>query len=316
MPRIVFDTDLGIDDALALLYLLNSPEARIEAITTVHGNVPVETATANVFEVLDIAGVTERPPIARGSRTALTGAGPNAIDVHGNDGLGGWTQHGRVPLGDLLEISADELIVQLARKHPGELTLLLIGPATNAALAWRRDPEGFRQLKDIVAMSGAILEPGNTTAAAEFNAYADPEALAEVIASGVALTLVPLDVTRKAVLTREVVDRHLQGRTDRRAEFLRCITAQGFAFYRKHLAWEGMYLHDPLAAGVVLDPAVVETQRMELTIETQGEWTRGMTLAERRPWRKGNENATVSLQVRAELFVERFCQRVLRQKPI
>jgi inosine-uridine nucleoside N-ribohydrolase len=213
-------------------------------------------------------------------------------------------------MGQLLDSTAADLILDVARRNPGEVTLLLIGPATNAALAFHQDPEGFRKLKDIVAMSGAILEHGNTTAVAEFNAYADPEALDFIIGSGVPITLVPLDVTRQVALTRDKLEEQLRGRTDTRAEFLRCITEQGFSFYRGHLDWEGMYLHDPLAAAVALNRRLVDIRRMRVGVETRGEWTRGMTVAERRPWMKGGENVDVCLSVQSEAFLDDFCRRV------
>jgi purine nucleosidase len=312
MRRIIFDTDLGIDDALALLYLLASPEADIQAITTVHGNVPVEVATANVFEVLSVAEVATVPQIARGSAAPLKGSGVNATEVHGQDGLGGWTANGRIAAGNLSERPASDLILDIARMHPGEVTLLLIGPATNAALAFDRDPESFRMLNQIVAMGGAICEPGNTTATAEFNVYADPEAAQSVIASGVPLLLVPLDATHKVCLTRGLLKQRMAGQNNRRAQFLRCIAEQGFSFFEKATGWDGMYLHDPLAAAVALDRSLVETRRMKLDIETTGELTRGMTVAERRTWKKGGENAEICVNVDSARFLELFVDRVLR----
>ncbi len=308
----IIDTDLGIDDALALLYLLGSAEAQIEAITTVHGNVAVDVATANVLEVLSIAGVEMPPEIARESAGPLSLQCVNATHVHGEDGLGGWTKRGRVAPGTLSEHSASELMVQLARRYPGEITLLLIGPATNAALALRADATSFRALKRIVMMGGAVFEPGNVTETAEFNVYADPEAARDVIGCGVPLTMVGLDVTRRVSLTRELLEAQLGDRGDVRAEFLRCIARQGFSFYKNSIGWEGFYLHDPLAAAVALDTSVVQTRRMKLDIEITGELTRGMVVAERRPWMKGGENADVCVEVDANRFLELFVERVLR----
>ncbi len=311
MQRIIVDTDLGIDDALALLYLLASPEARIEAITTVHGNVPVDIATRNVFEVLTVAGVSAPPDIARGSAIPLASPGVHATEVHGNDGLGGWTSTGKAPLGQLHQQPANELICDRARQYPGEITLLLIGPATNAALAFQKDPEGFRLLKNIVLMGGTVTEPGNITAMAEFNVYADPEAACEVIRSAVPLVMVGLDVTRKVSLTRQVLREQLGLRNDRKAQFLRCITEQGFSFYKNISGWDGFFLHDPLAAAVALDNTLVQTRRMKLDIETTGEFTRGMVVAERRPWITGGKNTDVCVSVDGNRFMAQFRDRVL-----
>ncbi|MBV9764963.1 MAG: nucleoside hydrolase, partial [Acidobacteriaceae bacterium] len=247
-----------------------------------------------------------------GSAEPLSGSRVHATHVHGEDGLGGWTARGRVALGRLSEHSASELIVRLARQSPGEITLLLIGPATNAALALRDDPAGFRALARIVMMGGAVFEPGNVTSTAEFNVYADPEAAKEVISSGVTLTMVGLDVTRRVSLTREVLEGELGGRRDARAEFLRCVARQGFSFYKNISGWEGFYLHDPLAAAVALDRSLVQCRRMKVDIETTGELTRGMTVAERRPWIQGGENAEVCVEVDAAKFLGLFTEPVLR----
>ncbi len=309
--RLIFDTDMGIDDALALLYLLASPEANIDAITTVHGNVPVEQATRNVFEVLAVSG-GRAPVIAQGNSSPLRGPYVHAADVHGPDGLGGWTVTRPAASGHVSAQSAVQLILHLARQHPGEMRLLLLGPATNAALAFQKDPESFRQLREIVMMAGAISVPGNTTAVAEFNIYADPEAARTVLRSGVPVTMVGLDVTRQVALTREILDAALVGRHDTCAEFLRCLLTQGFSFYKQNAGWEGMYLHDPLAAAVLLDSSLVGTRRMQVDIETTGELTRGMLVADRRPWKTGIENANVCESVDSAHFLALFCARVLQ----
>lgn len=311
MQRIVLDTDMGIDDALALLYLLGSADARIEAITTVHGNVPVDVATANVFEVLAIAGIEDPPLVARGAAGPISAAGVDATHVHGADGLGGWTKKGRVGAGTVSGEPAHEIICRVARQWPGEVGLLLIGPATNAALALERDPQAFQALKRVVMMAGAVWEPGNVTAAAEFNVYADPQAARAVVHSGIPLTMVGLDVTRKVSITRALLEDWLQARQDPRAAFLRCIAEQGFLFFKKTSGWEGLYLHDPLAAAVALDASFIETQRMRLDVETAGDLTRGMTVAERRPWVKGSENVDYSIAVDAGQFLNSFRERAI-----
>ena len=312
MHRIIFDTDLGIDDALALLYLLRSGEAQIEAITTVHGNVPVDVATANAFEILSVAGIDEPPEIAGGSATPLAGSCQNSgTQVHGKDGLGGWTTRGRVSLGRLSDWPASELIPRLARRNPREVTLLLLGPATNAALALRRDPVGFRVLRNIVMMGGAVSEPGNITATAEFNVYADPEAAREVIDCGVPVTMVGLDVTERASITRKFLDHRLRARDDPWARLVRCLVEQGFSFYQNSRGWDGMFLHDPLAAAVALDKSLVQVRPMRVDIEVNGELTRGMVVAERRPGVKGGENTEVCVDVDVARFLELFTERVL-----
>ena len=314
MQRIVIDTDGGVDDALALLLALAWPDTRIEAITTVHGNVPVESATDNVNEVLHIAGCEVM--VVAGCAAPLAGPPVFATDVHGEDGLGGWIRTAQARAVELNGVAASEAILEWARRFPGEITLITIGPLTNAAVALRKDPEGFRLLKEIVIMGGAVWERGNVTATAEFNLFADPVAAREVVHGGIPLTLVGLDVTHKAVFTRERVEMLLGDRSDLRARFLRCICERMFSFYKPRVGSEIFYLHDPLAVGVALDRSLVETQRMSVDIETRGELTRGMVIAERRPWVKTAANVDVCTSVEAERFLDLFCERVFgRQAP-
>jgi purine nucleosidase len=315
VQRIVIDTDGGVDDALALLLALAWPDTRIEAITTVHGNVPVEFATRNVIEVLHIAG--REVSLAPGCSTPLSAPGVSAppvsaAEVHGHDGLGGWVR--TAPPGAMVpdSVPAWKKILLLAREFPGEITLVTIGPLTNAATALREDPEGLRLLKQIVNMGGAVWERGNVTSTAEFNIFADPEAAREIFHSGIPVILVGLDVTLKVIFTRDRLEHLLGDRSDLRARFLRCICDQMFSYYRPRLGGDMFYLHDPLAIGVALDRSLVETQRMSVDIETKGELTRGMVVAERRPWIRTATNVDVCVKVDAERFVSLFCERAIR----
>ena len=267
--------------------------------------------------MLALSAIAKPPLVARGSGAPLVGDPVHATDLHGNDGLGGWTfccerASKRENTAKMSARPAAEAILQSARQRPGGVTLLQTGPATNAALALRQDPGCFSGLRGIVMMAGAVWEPGNMTATAEFNVYSDPESTQEVLRSRVPVTLVGLDVTRKVALTRELVEFELAGRNDERAQFLRCICNQGFAFNKGALGWEGMYLHDPLAAAVAIDRSLVEIRRMKVDVETQGELTRGMLVAERRAWKTGGENARVAMGVDAERFMRLFMERVFR----
>jgi purine nucleosidase len=235
VQQIIIDTDGGIDDALALLFALASPNTRIEAITTVHGNVPVETATANIIEILHIAGCSL--PLASGCAAPLSASPVFATDVHGDDGLGGWTRTAP-QCSPLVGPSASKTITSFARQFPGTITLVTIGPLTNAATALREDPEGFHLLKEIVIMGGAVEERGNVTTNAEFNLFADPQAARETLHSGIPITLVGLDVTHRVEFTRDRLDQLLGDRSDLRARFLRCLLDRMFSFYRPLLGRE------------------------------------------------------------------------------
>jgi purine nucleosidase len=313
MQRIIVDTDAGIDDAMALLYALRSPGVRIEAITTVHGNVAVEVATQNIFEILHVSGLKELPVVAQGSAMPLRSGSAHPVtaqEVHGEDGLGGWTKRGRVPRGAVADAPGAQLILSIARQYPGEVTLVTLGPLTNAATAFREDPAGFRMLKEAVVMGGAVWAPGNITAVAEFNIFLDPEAAHEMLHCGVPATIVGLDVTSEITITPDRVERWLQSRSDLTAEFLECVCGQLFRFYRRLTGSAKLHPHDALAMGVALDRALVRTLPMKVDVETGDGITRGMVVAERREWLKGGENANVCREVHTERFLELFGSRV------
>src|SRR5215469_16178453 len=181
MPRIILDTDPGIDDALALFLALASPEVQLEAITTVSGNVDVHKTTRNALALLELAGRTDIP-VARGCAEPLVRQVVSAAHVHGDNGLGGVV----LPEPHTRPVSqhAIEVIIEKILAAPGEITLVPIGPLTNIALALRTEPRLAEQVREVVIMGGALLVPGNVTAAAEFNIYADPHAAHMVLHAG------------------------------------------------------------------------------------------------------------------------------------
>ena len=323
---ILIDTDPGIDDALAILLALGSPEVTVEAITTVAGNVGVDLATANVFRILDVArprDVTRpgrRPLVALGAAAPLAGPLLTAAHFHGEDGLGN--------LGTLLEpdgrqrypepshalemIDGPELILHTSDRFAGRLVVVALGPLTNVALALRRDPGRLARAARIVVMGGAVTVSGNVTAAAEFNMHVDPEAAAEVFASGLPIELVPLDVTRRVVLARASLGAVLRQQGGRTARFIEDFTAHGFE-YETRRGDGAMALHDPLAVGVAVDATLVTLESLHVAVECEGRLTRGMTVADRRPHRdKPAPTCRAALDVDAPRFLRLFLERVCR----
>ena len=178
---VIIDTDCGVDDALALILALRSPELDVKAITTVSGNVHVEQVVPNVFKVFDALELQYRPLVARGADRPIKKEPIVADSVHGNDGLG---DVARIPKPDNVLVDsrpAWQAICVLARKHHKEITLITIGPMTNLALAIQNDPEGVRSLKKVVSMGGVFFNVGNVGPFAEFNVGADPDAVFEVV---------------------------------------------------------------------------------------------------------------------------------------
>ncbi|MBL8175786.1 MAG: nucleoside hydrolase [Bryobacterales bacterium] len=305
--RLIIDTDPGIDDALALLYALASPEARIEAITTVAGNVNAVKTTRNAQHVLRHAGVANPPPVIRGCGEPLRRQPVYAEHVHGEDGLAGQWDGGEHAYG---EGAVDE-ILRLARAYPGEITLLALGPLTNVACALAADAAAFALLREVVVMGGVLQPPGNITPVAEFNFHADPHAARDVLRSPVPLTIVPLDLTRQALLSREMLDAWLEGCAAPRARFVAALCHQYFRFYASMHGREFCYLHDPLATAIALEPALAVTGTLRLEIETEGEMAAGMVVRDLRPGRQTGREVRVVRECRMAEFFERFRARVL-----
>ena len=322
MPRhVIIDTDPGVDDALALILALQSPELCVDAITTVSGNVDVDLATQNALTVLGLFPSERRPLVAKGADRPLTRSLSTAAHVHGDDGLGGLsslcTVEGQLRYppasASLAAYDAVTCMLNCIRRSPGELTLIALGPLTNLAHALCRDANSVRQLQGVVVMGGAVTVPGNVTPVAEFNIYVDPEAAQVVFSSGMPITLIGLDVTEQVRLTAEMIDQHLRPARSPLGQFVVECTAQTIQFSTRVERPAGMAMHDPLAVGALIDASIVRTVPLSVQVETQGEFTTGMLVADRRPLRSdlmAPANVHVALEVEAARFLEIFLNRL------
>jgi inosine-uridine nucleoside N-ribohydrolase len=320
--RVIIDTDPGIDDALALILALRSPELRVEAVTTVNGNVELESATRNALRVLEVLDPAEPPIVARGAKQPLAREPLAARHVHGEDGLGdigGLTNtagDARYPEPSLSPdpASAVEVILGLLRARPGEISIVALGPLTNIALALEANPAVFAEVKEVIVMGGSLSGIGNVTATAEFNFYADPHAASQLMRSRVPVTIVGLDVTWRTLLLETDLEARLKGRSGRVAEFIKDISGKYFEVNLKRRGLRGCPLHDPLTVGVAIDPSFVTAERVHADVETEGRLTTGMLVADRREGvrRAGREQAIqAAVDVDAERFVNFFLERVL-----
>ena len=313
------DTDPGVDDAFALLLALRSPELRVVGISTTHGNVGLRQATENTCRVLELAGA-ETIPVYRGAAKPLARRVTHSPSVHGADGLGevaalrdrnGAPRYPKPRLRVAKTGAVDALITAALAARP-RLTVITLGPVTNLALALRAEPRLAGRLRRVVTMGGAVGCPGNETPAAEFNMYCDPEAAREVVHAGVPLTLVGLNVTRRARLTR----RELLDATARRTQlnrFLRDCTGRIMQYYKRYEGFHGCCLHDPLTVASVAAPSLLTTERLHLDVETAGRATAGMTVADLRPIPRGHvgrPNVDVATGVRPAQFRRMLLKRV------
>lgn len=313
-----------MDDALAIALALRSPELEVVALTAVSGNVHVDLCADNALRVLDVIEAAaprgpRRPPVFRGEAQPLARPLVTAPEVHGADGLGGVTQLPHPAGGPkypptragLASETAPRAILDLIAQYPDELTLVAVGPLTNVARASLLHPARMRRLRQIVVMGGAFRVYGNTTPVAEFNFYVDPHAAQVVLDLGVPLTLVPLDVTEQCILRPE----HLEGAPAAPPSlmpFVADVSQFYIRYHEEHDGFAGSYLHDPLTVAVAADPSLVEARAVHVDVETAGEHTLGMTIADLRdrPHWTRIPNAHVAVAVEAERFVQRFLRRM------
>src|SRR5437868_4082959 len=280
--RIIFDTDPGTDDAMGILLALRSPELKIEAITPVAGNVPLEHTLPNALALLELAGRTDIP-VAAGASVPLTRTLVTAAYVHGENGLGG----AQLPPPKTRPVAetASEIIRRIVRQNPGQITIVAVGPLTNVATALRADPAIAAMVKAIAIMGGS-LSGGNVTPAAEFNFYVDPEAARIVLDSGIPLTMVGLDVTRKALFRDEHL-KALQAVNTPVCRFAADMMKRTLdRFHEDSQAHRAVAMHDPLTVANLIDPGILTLQDYFVEIETEGELTAGESVGYPGRWRK------------------------------
>jgi len=273
VSRVIIDTDPGVDDAFALLLAMRSPELKIEAITAVAGNVPLALTLPNALRMVEIAGRTDIP-VAAGAKTPMVRRLVTAAYAHGENGLGGAAFP--EPKTKPIPQPAAELICQIVRKYPGEVTLITIGPLTNVGTALSADSELAGMVKGLVMMGGS-LSGGNITPAAEFNIYVDPEAARIVFQSGIPVTMVGLDVTRKTSLTDEHVH-ILEAGENPSSQAAAKIARNAINHNREQGFLVGPNMHDSLAVAAFLDPSILKWRDYYVDVETTGELTAGETL--------------------------------------
>lgn len=293
---VVLDCDPGHDDAIALLLAVGSPHIDLKAVTTTFGNCAVEMATRNALRILSLAGATT-VPVAQGARTSLGGASELGNYVHGASGLDGPKLP--EPAFAASDLPAVALIEQTLQSTPGPVTLVATGPITNLAALLKRGRVNRAQIREVIFMGGST-ERGNHTPTAEFNAYADPEALAVVLDSGLPVKMVGLNLTHQALATPEVVARmrgmnHHLGRTA--AEWM------GFFGSSYRLVWEfdAPPVHDPCTVAALIRPDIIRWRECFVAVETTGRWTRGTTVVDLydRYHKAANAQVAISLDISA-----------------
>jgi len=275
MLRVILDTDPGIDDALALFLALASPEMRLEAVTTVSGNVHVDLTTRNALALLELAGRTDIP-VARGCDRPLVRESVIADYVHGDNGLGGV----ELPEPQLRSVGrhAVDVIIEKVMEAPGEITLVAIGPLTNIALALREEPRIAQYVREVVVMGGALRVPGNVTPAAEFNIYVDPHAAHMVLNASWPMRLVSLDVTNQALLQLQQVDL-LAANGSPVTGLIQQMIDYYLDTYGHSRSINAFAMHDPLCLAAAVHPELIAWKPAYVDVELAGTLTLGETVA-------------------------------------
>jgi purine nucleosidase len=320
-PRVplLLDVDTGIDDALAILYACASPEAELLAVTCVSGNVPAQQVARNTLGLLKLVG-RDDVEVAIGREVPLVRELRTAAETHGPEGIG----YAILPAATKppSERHAADLIIAEARRRPGEVTLVTLGPLTNLAVALVREPDLPLLLGRLVMMAGSYRSAGNTAPTTEWNVAVDPEAMQVVLAGWAAQpdasrpVALGLDVTERAKLTPDhLVGLRSRARLPADDPILRFVD-DALRFYMEfHSRYDGFYgafIHDALAVAAALEPSLIGTEYLAVEVELGGRWTTGETVADwRRSWQLP-PNLDVAVEADIPAFFERFLERVAR----
>jgi pyrimidine-specific ribonucleoside hydrolase len=294
---VILDVDPGHDDAVALMLACGHPDLDLLAVTTVAGNVPIEKTTRNALRVLALVGRHD-VPVGVGASGPLKRPLHTAEDIHGESGLDGPEELPDADFGPD-ERGAVELISETLRASREPVTLVPVGPLTNIALLLREHPD----LKDRIArvsLMGGSIGLGNTTPAAEFNIYVDPEAASEVFESGLPITMSGLDVTHLADVGPE--ERKLLRATGRVGGVVTGFLDYFAANYENTFGFDDPPLHDPVAVAAVLEPGLLKTRPMRVDVECGSELTRGETVCDFHGVTCKRPNADVGVELDREAF--------------
>ncbi len=303
--KVIIDCDMGTDDAVALCMALFDDRLDILAITATEGCVTADQATRNLQAIVGMLDPDRYPRL--GSAAPSENAPPISTSwLYGSDGLG----NSGFEVSELHHLhSSEKLIMDCVRAHPDEVTIVCLGPMTNIARAFRRDPNVAELVDRLVLTGGSVNAVGNITQAAEFNCYFDPQSAQEVFNSRTTKSLIPLDVTSRVNFGLDLLD-NLPDRFSRVGHFLRQILPFAYRSYRQQLAQEHINLNDAVGMLAVLEPQLFEFSEMAGQVETTGDLTRGVTVFDRRSvpeWRCNMEVATtIDVESVVNILVDRL----------
>jgi purine nucleosidase len=306
---VILDVDPGVDDALAILLALSSPELCVLGVTTVSGNVPLDRGTDNALRILAFCGRSD-VPVYRGADQPLQKMKVHAEEVHGETGLGSAC----LPDADFeARDGAVSFLCKTLSEREGEITVVAVGPLTNLALAERQAPGILAKARNVVVMGGAVAEPGNVTPTAEFNFFADPDAAQRVLASTDNVVLIPLDVTHRVGIPKADIVGRLARKATERTRFFEQATRAVVNYGKRTGGYEGMFLHDPTAVAFVLRPDLFGVETVFADVEVEGALTAGQLVVDGRDVAEAERKGfptRVAMEVDANPVLRLFEERV------
>jgi purine nucleosidase len=304
--HILLDTDPGIDDSLAILLALASPEISLDGLSVVHGNSSAAQGTVNALSVLELAKASQ-VPVYKGCDLPLVQPSLLAPETHGEQGIG----YAKLPAPQTkpqIQHGSDFLIEGIMSK-PGEVSLVCIGPLTNVALAIRKEPRIVENVKEVFIMGGAIRHEGNTTPLAEFNTFVDPHAAHIVFHSGMPITLTPLDATYQCIFLPDDLNRLLKIDSPI-TKFIADATRFYMEFHDEYQKIQGCVINDPLTLALTFMPELCDYQDLHVDVDLSGGVSMGKTFADFYHMTGKPANMKVALGVRPRDFMELFLERM------
>ena len=304
--KVLLDVDTGVDDAIGIILAATAPEIELMGITTVSGNIDLASATINTLRVLQLLGKEGQYPVHMGASKPLRRSVRYATEVHGATGLSDQLQD--IPVDLPKGESAEDFMITTIDKYPGEITLIMTAPQTNFAKALTKRPDLGKKLKEIIFMGGVAEGRGNESPRAEFNMAIDPEAAEKILSSGAKITMVGLDVTEKALLTRE--DLQSLDPNNPLVDFVKKVTADYMKNYYNAHGQYACLMHDPLAVSLAINGDFVKTAPYYVAVETNSIYCDGETICDFKGHWKKEPNVEVALELNHKAFIDFLTKRI------
>lgn len=310
MLKFLIDADTGIDDSVAIYYALKQKDVRVVGITTSFGNTTAPQGAENTLRLIKMANPGYEVPVVVGENKPLFGewGGPE-YHIHGSNGIGGV----ELPETDQkpLDMRAEDFIIDMAREHGHELTIITLGRMTNLALALQKEPNLPKMVKNVIFMGGTFQEHGNVLPMSEANISGDPEAADMVFQAGFDLTMVGLDVTHKTQVTPEILRKLRKYATPENIPFadyiIKATDDVYFPFNRaQNNCLDRSPVHDPSALVYATCPQLFKTVKVPARVECKGEFTRGMVIADFREYPFDAKHVSICIDADSTRVMERI----------